>query len=319
MLNGNSYDVIIVGAGPTGLSAAVSLKKIGIINILVVERESIGGGTVRHCGHRSFGLFDFWRLLTGANYAKKLREDAEKYNVNVQTKVTVTEYMPNGVLSFVSPEEAGTITGKRVLITTGLRETPRSARLTSGQRPLGVMTTAAFQSMLYLEDKLPCRRPVIIGSEIVSFSALMTAKHFKMKPAAMVEKNSNMTFLPWMFNKIISLFVVPLYLGSKVIDIIGEQRVEAIVIEDTKGIQTKVLCDAVVFTGEFVSNSTLVRTSHLEINHTTTSPQIDKNGRCSDPNYYAAGNVLMPFKTGGKCWRLGRKIGKVIANDLNFS
>ncbi|MBT3234324.1 MAG: NAD(P)/FAD-dependent oxidoreductase [Bdellovibrionales bacterium] len=316
MISGKSYDVIIVGSGPAGLSAAVSLKKAGIKNVLVVEREPVAGGTVRHCGHRSFGLLEFQRLLTGANYAKKIREEAKKYEVQVKTKVTVTQYLPAGEIGFISPEESGTVSAKRVLITTGLREATRSARLVSGQRPMGVMTTAAFQSMIYLEDKLPCRRPVIVGSEIVSFSALMTAKHFKMKPVAMVENNSKMTFLPWVFNKIVSLFFTPLYLNSKVVGITGDQRVESVVIEDKRGERTKLPCDGVIFTGEFVSHSTLVKTSHLEIDNNTTSPEVDQDGRCSDSSYYATGNVLMPFKTGGKCWRLGRKIGRIIADDL---
>ncbi len=316
MMNNNIYDVVIIGAGPAGISAAVSLKKSGIDNIIMLDREPVAGGIVRHCEHRSFGAYDYQRLLTGSEYANKLRKSAKKHGVEMLLKTTVTKYGKDGKISFVSSDGAGEITGKRVLITTGLRETPRSARLVTGQRPLGVMTTAAFQSMIYLEGKMPCENPVIIGTEIVSISALMTAKHSKMKPVAMIEKNKRMTLLPKPLEKLVSLFGTPVHLNTKIIDIQGDKRVESVTIEDAKGNINKLCCDGVIFTGEFVSHSTLIRASHLKLNTKTTAPIIDQFGRCSDPIYYATGNVLMPMKTGGKCSRLGKKTGKIIAKDL---
>ena len=42
-----TYDALIVGAGPAGLSAAIELKKQGIKKILVVDREPEAGGMPR--------------------------------------------------------------------------------------------------------------------------------------------------------------------------------------------------------------------------------------------------------------------------------
>ncbi|MCE7918840.1 MAG: FAD-dependent oxidoreductase [Chloroflexi bacterium CFX1] len=53
-----TYDVLIVGAGPAGLSAAIELKKQGINNILVVDREPEAGGMPRFCHHTGFGRFN---------------------------------------------------------------------------------------------------------------------------------------------------------------------------------------------------------------------------------------------------------------------
>jgi Dehydrogenases (flavoproteins) len=45
-------DVAIVGAGPAGLSAATELRRLGVGQVLVLDRESEPGGVPRHCGHR---------------------------------------------------------------------------------------------------------------------------------------------------------------------------------------------------------------------------------------------------------------------------
>ena len=50
-----NLDVIIVGGGPTGLSAAKRLSELGIKNVVVLEREAEAGGVPRHCGHLGFG------------------------------------------------------------------------------------------------------------------------------------------------------------------------------------------------------------------------------------------------------------------------
>ncbi len=83
-------EVLIVGAGPAGLSAAIELKKQGIKNILVVDREPEAGGMPRFCNHIGFGIVDLWRLYTGPRYARYYRELAEKHDVEVRTSTTIT-------------------------------------------------------------------------------------------------------------------------------------------------------------------------------------------------------------------------------------
>ena len=57
-----SHDVIIIGGGPTGLSAARRLSDLGIRDVVVLEREAVAGGIPRHCGHLGFGWQSHRRL-----------------------------------------------------------------------------------------------------------------------------------------------------------------------------------------------------------------------------------------------------------------
>ena len=57
--------VIIIGGGPGGLAAAAELKKKGVEQILILEREHTPGGILRQCIHDGFGLTRFGETLSG--------------------------------------------------------------------------------------------------------------------------------------------------------------------------------------------------------------------------------------------------------------
>ncbi len=331
------YDVIIIGGGPAGIGAALELKKQGIDRTIILEREDVVGGATRHCGHPPFGLHEFKKFLTGPAYAKKLAEAAKKKNLNIALNHTVTELAPEGFLTVTSPEGIEQLAAKRVLLTTGIRETPRSARLISGDRALGICNTGTLQSMFYLKNVIPFHNPVVVGSEIVSFSALSTCKKAGIQPVAMLEGNDRPTVRP-PIHYATRYFRVPLLLNTRINKIIGHERVEAVQIINQHGAVREIDCDGVLFTGQFTPESTLARMGHLELNHTTGSPAVDLSGRCSDPAYYAAGNVVQhatdsseaahvpwyytadnlpqPVNVAGQCWAAGQQVARAIVKDL---
>ena len=68
---------------------------------------------------------------------------------------------------------------RRGILATGVRESSRHARLISGDRPLGVITTGTLQAMVHLHHMAPFSRPVVVGTELVSLSALLTCRKAK--------------------------------------------------------------------------------------------------------------------------------------------
>ena len=187
------FNVAIIGGGPAGLSAAIELKKRGVSRVAVLDREPHAGGIPRHCGHLAFGMREFKRILTGPDYARRLVQAAQDAGAEIYTVVTVAEARPGGELLIITERGTGKISADRIIYATGVRETPRSARLISGNRPQGIMNTGALQSMVYLKNRKPFNCPVIIGTELVSFSAIMTCRHARIRPVAMIEEAPQVT------------------------------------------------------------------------------------------------------------------------------
>jgi hypothetical protein len=178
------------------------------------------------------------------------------------------------------------------------------------------MTTGALQSLWYLKGLVPFKRPVIIGTELVSFSAILTAIAAKLRPVAMIESGIRITarqplgLLSWATR-------IPVQLNTTLEAIQVRDRVESVIIYDHISGKSKTLdCDGVLFTGQFVPEAALIRDSHLALDPGSQGPEIDQWGCCSDPSYYAAGNLLRAVETAGWSYREGAAVANCIADDL---
>lgn len=307
------YDVVIIGAGPAGIAAATSLQAQGITDILLLDREKEAGGVPRHCQHPTFGSLVYKRPMNGNVFAEKILKSCK--NIEVLTQATVVSIHQDGVLDVSTSEGLHTVKGKRVIIATGVRETPRHPRLVSGLRPLGVLTVGALQQFIYLTKELPCRTPVIVGTDLVSFSALWTLRNAGVKCIAMIEENPRITAykLSELFAKLLG---VKIYKSTTIESINGIERVESITLKTGRDNAFNIPCDGIIFSGEFVGEHTLIRNSHLKLKPNTGCPLIDQYGRCSDNIYYATGNMTHPADMGDQCYLEGLKVGKNVADSL---
>jgi thioredoxin reductase len=307
------HQVLIIGAGPAGLSAAAQLASLGVDDVVVVEREQQAGGVPRHCGHIGFGWREYARLLTGPGYAKRLVAAARR--VQMHTGVSVLSVEPGGVVQLTTSNGPATLKGQRILLALGTRESSRAARLVSGSRPWGVVSTGALQQMVYLAGLRPFERAVIVGSELVSFSNLLTMRHAGIKALALLEEGPRI-ISPGPARAIARLmFGARVLTGTRLVAVRGGARVSGVEVE--RDGQREVLdCDGLVFSGRFVPESAILQSSHLALDPATGGPVVDQYGRCSDPIYFAAGNLLRPVEASWTAWEEGRAVARAIAASL---
>ncbi|UXS41447.1 FAD-dependent oxidoreductase [Agrobacterium tumefaciens] len=310
-----SADVIVVGGGPAGVAAALELKERGIARVMILEREPALGGATRHCLHSPFGMREFGRVYFGPAYAQRLQRQAQDAGVDIRTGHSVVELGQDGALLVTSARGVETLKARRIVLATGAREKPRSARLLPGDRPVGVVTTGTLQSYVAFHGIMPFRRPLIIGSELVSFSALLTCLTHRVRPVAMIEPEPHpLARSP--FHWFPRLAGVPFHCGAVLTDIRGRGRVEEADIRLADGRIMTVQCDGILLTGRFTPEAALLNASPADVAAGSAGPLIDQDGRMPNPIFFAGGNVLRAVETGGWAFREGRRVGAAVADDL---
>ena len=180
-------DVLVIGAGPAGLAAAIAAREDGIDNLLVLEREHTPGGILRQCIHNGFGLHRFKEEFTGPEYAQKDIDRARELNINIQCDTTVLSVEANHRVTCVSAEhgvqifEAGSI-----VLAMGCRERSRGALNIPGFRPAGVYSAGTAQRLTNMEGKKVGREVVILGSGDIGLimARRMTLEGAKVKVVA---------------------------------------------------------------------------------------------------------------------------------------
>jgi thioredoxin reductase len=285
--------VAIVGAGPAGLAAARELGRLGVRDVVVIEREREAGGIPRHAAHQGFGFRDLRRPLSGPAYARRLSELASEAGAELRTETTVTDWSPGGPLELTSPRGRERLEPDAVILASGCRERPRSARLVPGSRPAGVLTTGTLQQLVYLKGERIGGRALVVGAEHVSFSALLTLTHGGARPIGMTTELARHQSLAAFRAGAAVRFRTPLWTRTRVSAIHGQPRVEEVELTDLDGGGTRsVACDTVVFSADWIPDNELAVMGGLELDPGTLGPAVDESLRTSRPGVFAAGNLL---------------------------
>ena len=236
----------------------------------------------RHTAHGGFGLRDLRRLLTGPGYAARYAGLAARAGIAVETSATATAWAGPTALDVTTPAGLVRVEADAVVLATGCRERPRSARLVPGDRPAGVLTTGALQQAVYLHRQPVGRRAVVVGAEHVSFSAVHTLAHAGARTVAVVtELPRDQTFaaLRW---ATATRRGVPVLAHGRVTGIVGTRRVEAVELTDLRsGTTRRLACDTVVFTGDWMPDHELARRGGLAMDAATRAPRVDQALRTS--------------------------------------
>ncbi len=291
-------DVLVVGAGPAGLTAAATLAPRMHGQVLVLDRETAAGGIPRHSDHAGYGIRDMRRFVSGPAYARRLVDHARRAGADIRTETMVTGWADQGTVEITSPHGRGQIHARAVILATGARERPRPARLIAGDRPAGVYTTGQLQNLVHLHHRSPGAVAVIVGAELVSWSAAITLRSAGCRIAAMTSLYSRPeAYAAFTVPGRLAL-KIPVATRTRVLRITGHGRVSAVEIEniDTRERRT-IDCDTVVFSGDWIPDNELARSANLQMDPATRGPLVDTTQATHVPGIFAIGNLTHPVET----------------------
>lgn len=310
--------VAIVGGGPAGLAAAVELRRRGVGEVVVIEREAEAGGIPRHAGHQGFGLRDLRRPMSGPAYARRYVSLARAAGAELLLETMVTGWSSAGALELTGPGGFSELQPGAVVLATGCRERPRSARLVPGSRPAGVMTTGMLQQLVYLQGLPAGRRALVVGAEHVSFSAIMTLAHGGARTVALTTTHPRHESLALFRLGALARYRVPVWTGTRVSAIRGPARVEEVELTDLADGGTRTVeCDTVVFSADWVPDHELAVLAGLELDPGTRGPAVDTALRTARRGVFAAGNVLHGAEQADVAALSGRHAAASVARYLS--
>ncbi len=293
-------DLVIIGGGPAGMSAAVAAYESGIKDILILERDESLGGILQQCIHNGFGLHKFNEELTGPEYAWKYEQKVRSLNIPFKLKTMVLDITDDKIITATNEEEGiFQIQAKAIILAMGCRERPRGALNTPGTRPAGIYSAGTAQKFVNMKGYMPGKEVVILGSGDIGLimARRMTLEGAKVK--AVCELMPYSGGLARNIQQCLNDFDIPLKLSCTIAEIHGKERLEGVTIayvdENRKIIdETKeyIPCDTLLLSVGLIPENELTRSADISIDSITNGAIVDQNRQTEKEGIFACGNVL---------------------------
>ncbi len=296
-------DILIIGAGPAGMAAALEAYNSGIKDIVIIERDKEAGGILNQCVHSGFGIHRFGAELTGPEYAEKYIDMLKSTDVTLKVDTLALGIEENGskkIVSVISEKDGfEQIEAKAVILAMGCRERNRGPLFVPGGRGRGVFTAGAAQKYLNMEGYLIGKRVVILGSGDIG---LIMARRLTLEGADVLAVVEMMPFSNGLSRNVVQCledFDIPLYLSHTVTNVIGKTRLEGVVIsqvdENLKpipGTEKVFDCDTLLLSAGLVPENEITREAGIELDSRTGGAKVNEDMETSKNGIFACGNVL---------------------------
>ena len=291
------YDMIVVGAGPAGLSAAIEAAKKGM-HVVVYDENAKPGGQLFKQIHKFFGSKEHKAKIRGFHIGEELLAEAASLGVEVVLNAIVIGIFPEKEVTVKVEDHVIHVKGDTILIATGASENMVTF---PGWTLPGVIGAGAAQTMMNLHGTLPGKRVLMLGSGNVGLVVSFQLMQAGCEVVAVADAAPRVGGYGVHAAKV-ARCGVPFYLSHTIISADGEDCVTGVTIGEVdknwqiipgteKHFDVDTICLAVGLSP--MSKLCDMAGCAMEDNPAKAGfvPTVDEYGETSVPGIYAAGDV----------------------------
>ena len=291
------YDLIIIGGGISGMTAALSALESGINDVLIIEREDSLGGIVNQCIHNGFGKSVLNIEVTGSEYINLIINKLRNYKVDIKLDTEVIDISKDKIVTYVnSSEGVKDIKGNSIILATGCREKFTGSINIATNTYTGISSIGNAHRIVNLEGYLLGKEPVIVARNkwalIVARRLYIEGANIK---AVLIQENDDF-ILDDENAQILEGFNIPIYNNLKVVEVFGEERVTGVkVVCDDNSDEMILECDSLLLSVEYFPENELLKNIDVEINELTLAPVV-REYETLVKGIFACGNLIYGTK-----------------------
>ena len=260
-------DILVIGGGPAGLSAAITARELGIQQVLVVDENPLPGGQLIKQTHKFFGSRHHFCGVRGIDIAALLLSRARDNGIEVLLNASAVGIYGcsnsvsriGKIVSIATENELIQVQPKRIIVSTGAQE--NMLNFSNNDLP-GIYGAGAVQTLVNVYGVPPGKKVLMVGSGniglIVSYQLMQVVAERKSRFGG---TGIQVVGIIEAMNKIGGYLVhaakvrrlgIPIYTSHTIKEAMGEEYVEAAVIveldtqwNEISGTEQKIECDVI--------------------------------------------------------------------------
>lgn len=289
------YDLIIVGAGPSGLSAAIEAAKSGL-SVIVFDENAKPGGQLFKQIHKFFGSKEHRAKIRGIRIGEDLLKDASESGVTVVLNAIVIGLYLDKEITVKINEEIRHYKADSIIVATGASENMVTFK---GWTLPGVMGAGAAQTMMNLHRIKPGNKVLMLGSGNVGLVVSYQLLQAGCEVVGLVDAAPKVGGYGVHAAKV-ARCGVPFYLSHTIMKAEGKENVTGVIIGEVDktwniipGTEKKFEVDTICIAVGLSPMSQLLKMAGCEMKDTPAGyiPVCDHTGATSIPGIYVAGDV----------------------------